>query len=149
MNNLWDSELSLPFPFELAIQDTPRSQQTKNNRAREEWERKVGQLAGTHASELQEAYQIDDRPLAATIFYFPVAPMDGDVDNIVKPILDGMEKVIYPSDRLIERVVAQKFEPGVAVTFKSLTPTLEAALEMERPVVYIRLEDDLAWREVP
>lgn len=149
MNDLWNSELSLPFPFELTIQDTPRSLQTKNSRAREEWERKVGRLAGERAHEAQESYQIDERPLAATIYYFPIAPMEGDVDNIVKPIIDGMEKVIYPSDRLIERIVAQKFEPGVAWTFKSLTPTLEAALEMERPVVYIRLDDDLAWREVP
>ena len=149
MSDLWNSELSLPFPFEFMIQDTPRSLQTKNNKAREAWEKKVGELAGAHANELQEAYQIDSRPLAATIFYFPVAPMDGDVDNIIKPILDGMDKVIYPTDRLIERVVVQKFEPGVQWIFKSLTPILEAALEMERPSVYIRLDDDLAWREVP
>ena len=75
--------------------------------------------------------------------------MHGDVDNIVKPILDGMDTIVYPSDQRIERVVVQKFEPGVEVIFRSLTPTLQQALETDRPAIYIRIDDDLSWRHVP
>ncbi len=75
--------------------------------------------------------------------------MQGDVDNIVKLIIDGMDKIVYPSDRLIERVIVQKFEPGIEVVFHSLTPTLEQALETDPPVIYIRIDDDLSWRQVP
>jgi crossover junction endodeoxyribonuclease RusA len=61
---------------------------------------------------LRDFFFIDDRPLAATIFYFPPTELQGDVDSIVKLIVDGMVAVIYPTDRLLERIIVQKFEPG-------------------------------------
>ncbi len=38
--------------------------------------------------------------------------MQGDVDNIVKPILDALSKHIYNDDGQVERIWVQKFEPG-------------------------------------
>ena len=108
----------------------------------------VGEIAGTHVKALKDFYFIDQRPLAATIFYFPPTTMSGDVDNIVKLIVDGMVAVIYPDDRLLERIIVQKFEPGVEAVFHSLTPTLETAVETDPPVIYIRIDDDLSWREL-
>ena len=84
----------------------------------------------------------------ATIFYFPPTTMQGDIDNIVKPILDGMIAVAYPDDKFIEKVVVQKFEPGVAWTFPSPSATLATAIDAEKPSLYIRLDDDLRWRQV-
>lgn len=75
--------------------------------------------------------------------------MEGDVDNIVKLILDGMLLVIYPNDRVVERVVVQKFEPGIEAVFQSLTPTLEQAIGMEPPVIHVRIDDDLSWKQAP
>ena len=75
--------------------------------------------------------------------------MSGDVDNIVKLIVDGMATIIYPDDRLLERIIVQKFEPGVESVFHSLTPTLEKAIETDPPVIYIRIDDDLGWRQLP
>ena len=102
-----------------------------------------------HVNAISDFFILDQRPLAATIFYFPVAEMDGDVDNIVKLIIDGMLFVIYPDDRLIERITVQKFEPGVEVVFQSLTPTLAQAIGTEPPIIYVRIDDDLSWRQVP
>ena len=59
-----------------------------------------------------------------------------------------MTKIIYPDDRLLERITIQKFEPGIVSIFRSLTPTLEQATETKPPVLYIRIDDDLSWREV-
>lgn len=98
---------------------------------------------------MRDFHYIDYRPLAATIFYFPPGEMQGDVDNIVKRIIDGMATVLYPDDRLVERIVVQKFEPGTEVAFGTLTPTLEAAAETDPPAVYVRIDDDLDWRQVP
>lgn len=67
----------------------------------------------------------------------------------MKLILDGMLLVTYPNDRVIERVVVQKFEPGVEAVFQSLTPTLERAIGTEPPVICVRIDDDLSWRQVP
>ncbi len=81
-----------------------------------------------------------------TILYFAAAEIEGDIDNIVKPILDAMMSVAYLDDRLVERIVAQKFEPAIERNFTNLTPQLAAALDAEAPVVYVRIDDDLAWR---
>jgi crossover junction endodeoxyribonuclease RusA len=141
-------DLNLPFPIEFLIRDTPRSHQSANSKGKERWKRKVGEIAGMHARKLKDFFFIDERPLAATIFYFPPAPMKGDVDNIVKLIVDAMVAVLYPDDRFIERIVVQKFEPGSEYVFNSLTPTLEQAVETDPPVIYIRIDDDLSWRQV-
>ncbi|MEA2727846.1 MAG: hypothetical protein QOF70_2321 [Acetobacteraceae bacterium] len=142
-----DLDISLPFPIEFLIRDTPRSHQGKNTHGKELWKRKVGEIASAHVKTLRDFVFIDHRPLAATIFYFPPTEMDGDVDNIVKLILDGMIAIIYPNDRLLERVIVQKFEPGVVSIFNSLTSTLEEAAGAIRPVIYIRIDDDLSWSE--
>lgn len=144
-----DADISLPFPIEFVIRDTPRSSQGSNASGKEEWKRKVGDAAKAREDALKEFYLTDYRPLAVTIFYFPPDKMQGDVDNIVKLIIDGMTPIIYPNDRVIERVIVQKFEPEVEIVVHSLTDTLEQALEMIRPVIYIRIDDDLGWRQVP
>ncbi len=157
MSERLDPDISLPFPIEFVIRDTPRSHQSKNAKGKELWKQRVGEVARTHVDAISDFYidaisdfyTLDHRPLAATIFYFPPIEMEGDVDNIVKLIIDGMLFVIYPDDRLIERVIVQKFEPGVEAVFRSLTPTLEQAIGTEPPVIYIRIDDDLSWRQVP
>jgi len=94
----FDPDISLPFPIELPpVRDTPLSLQSKNGKAREAWKRKIGEIANAHVKTLRDFYYLDNRPLAVTIFYFPPAEMVGDVDNIVKLILDGMDKIVYPS----------------------------------------------------
>jgi Holliday junction resolvase RusA-like endonuclease len=144
-----DPDISLPFPVEFVIRDTPRSHQSPNSKGKELWKRKVCDVADAHVKTLRDFFFIDHRPLAATIFYFPPARMDGDVDNIVKLIVDGMVSAIYPNDRVLERIIVQKFEPEVEAIFQSLTPTLEQAVETDPPVIYIRIDDDLSWRQVP
>jgi crossover junction endodeoxyribonuclease RusA len=120
-----------------------------SNKGKALWKQTVGEIARAHVKTLDDFFFLDDRPLAATIFYFPPTEMEADVDNIVKLIVDGMDKIVYPSDRVIDRVIVQKFEPGVEVVFHSLTPTLAQALETDPPVIYIRIDDDLSWRQVP
>jgi crossover junction endodeoxyribonuclease RusA len=142
------AEEGLSYPFELLIKDTPVSVQTKRPGAKERWKAKVGQLARGHINELVEWYYLIERPLAVTIYYFPPDVMDGDIDNIVKCLLDGMVHIVYPDDRAIERVTVQKFEPGVTWSFGTMTPTLEKAIEAEPPVIYIRIDGDLHWRDV-
>ena len=82
------------------------------------------------------------RPLVITLFYFPDAEMQGDIDNIVKPILDALERHVYINDRQIHRLVVQKFEPGNVFPFLSPTAVLKEALNRTKPLLYIRVSDD-------
>lgn len=68
--------------------------------------------------------------------------MAGDVDNLIKPILDALGRHIYVDDRQIHRVVAQKFEPDDIFPFRAPSPTLEAALLAQKPILYVRLSDN-------
>ena len=142
-----DRMYRLPFPLEVVIGQTPLSAQARSQ-AREDWKRLVGDLAKKKIEEQRELYYLDQRPLAVTVYYFSPSQNTPDVDNIVKPILDGMKSIAYFDDSCVERIVAQKFEPGISWLFHSPSPSLQAAIDMEKPAVYIRLEDNLMWREV-
>ena len=80
--------------------------------------------------------------MAVTLFYFPDEAMQGDVDNIVKLVLDAMCRHIYMDDSQVERVLVQKFEPGNVFGFSSPSAVLEKALGRLEPVLYVRLSDD-------
>ncbi|MBQ1497876.1 MAG: RusA family crossover junction endodeoxyribonuclease [Sphingomonas sp.] len=134
-----------PYPLEVIIQATPKSLQAKHLAA---WKERVAQAGLARRQETCELPFLDERKLAATIFYFPSDPMVGDVDNIVKPILDSLKGVAYLDDQVIERVTVQKFEPDGGWEFLNPSDRLTAALDMEPPVVYIRIGDDLSWRRV-
>jgi len=99
---------------------------------------------------------LDNRPLAVTIYVFLNAPMLADIDNIAKPILDSLKRIIYRDDRIIERLIVQKFEPGTNPQFsvpterlaRVLDEQLTSRLEQNDPVVYIRIDDNLSWRRI-
>jgi len=68
--------------------------------------------------------------------------MPGDIDNIVKPVLDALCRHIYMDDHQIYRVVIQKFEPGEIFRFTSPSAALADAVGRPRPILYVRLSDD-------
>jgi crossover junction endodeoxyribonuclease RusA len=68
--------------------------------------------------------------------------MEGDIDNIVKLVLDAMSHHIYMDDAQVERVVVQKFEPGRVFGFSSPSEVLASAMFATKPVLYIRLSDN-------
>jgi crossover junction endodeoxyribonuclease RusA len=80
--------------------------------------------------------------MSATLFYFPAVEMAGDIDNIVKPVLDALGKHIYVDDRQVHRVLVQKFEPGNVFGFGAPSPVLQDALGRAKPILYVRLSDD-------
>jgi crossover junction endodeoxyribonuclease RusA len=79
-----EPDISLPFPVEFLIRDTPRSHQLKNVAAKEKWKLTVASAAQVQVNTLRDLYYPDDRVLSATVFWFAPIPMEGDVDNIVK-----------------------------------------------------------------
>lgn len=136
------------YPLEVVLQGTPISHQSKNPINRNAWKQRVNEAALKRRKETYELGFLDVRPLAVTIFYFPGNPMEGDIDNIVKPIMDAMIGVAYIDDKAVERVAVQKFEPECVREFLSPTAQLTIALDTAPPVVYIQVNDDLSWRMV-
>jgi hypothetical protein len=131
--------LEIAFPIEFVVDGTPVSSQAKSPEARKEWKDRVKAASRTT---LPEGHWASKDRIAVTLFYFPAEPRQGDVDNIVKLVLDALCKHVYIDDAQVERVVVQKFEPGNVFPFSSPSSGLEMALRRAKPVLYVRLSND-------
>lgn len=131
--------MEIDFPIEFLVQGTPVSSQAKRPASKTGWKRRVRSasskvIPNTH-------FASNDR-IAVTLFYFPDLAMQGDIDNIVKPILDALSQHIYMDDNQIERLVVQKFEPGNIFSFSRPSATFGRALGAIKPVLYVRISND-------
>jgi crossover junction endodeoxyribonuclease RusA len=131
--------LEINFPVEFFVAGTPVSVQGKRAESRTAW--KVLVREASYAA-LPEGHFSTIGPVSVTLFYFPEAEMRGDIDNIVKPILDALSNHIYSDDKQVERVWVQKFEPGRIFQFSNPTRILAQAIEGEKPLLFVRLTDD-------
>jgi crossover junction endodeoxyribonuclease RusA len=131
--------MEIVFPIEFLVRGTPVSLSSQNANAREQWKNRVKSAS---SSSLPSPHFASSERLAVTIYYFPAEPMQGDVDNIVKLILDGMGRHVFIDDRQIERVVVQKFEPGNIFSFSKLTSSMIEAISGDKPILYIRVSND-------
>jgi hypothetical protein len=129
----------IEFPIEFVVKGTPVSLQAKLARSREEWKQRVKDAS---LAVIPNPHFASDERVAVTLYYLPEEPMQGDIDNIVKPILDALRRHIYIDDRQVERVVVQKFEPGNVFPFAEPSKTFTEALNGDRPLLYVRVSND-------
>jgi hypothetical protein len=131
--------MEIEFPIEFIVLGTPVSLQAARAATKSEWKERV-----KHASTavIPQPHFASQNRMAITIYNLPAEPMQGDVDNIVKLIVDALTQHIYVDDRQIERVVVQKFEPGNLFTFAEPSEVLSRALETAKPLVYIHISND-------
>jgi crossover junction endodeoxyribonuclease RusA len=131
--------VEIKFPIEFVVEGTPVSLQRKRRSSVDQWK---AQIIDASRAVLPQGHFATSAALAITLFYFPANPMEGDLDNIVKPILDALDRHIYMNDRQIHRILVQKFELEQSFEFGSPSPTLQDALNKPRPMLYIRIADD-------
>ncbi len=131
--------MELEFPIEFFVSGTPVSFQATRAESKSEWKTRVKNAS---SERLPEGHWASEERMAVTLLYFPDGPMHGDVDNIIKLVLDALNQHIYMDDSQIERIVAQKFEPENVFEFGSPSATLESALNYQKPVLYIRVSND-------
>jgi crossover junction endodeoxyribonuclease RusA len=130
--------MEIEFPIEFLVFGTPVSAQSQNPTSRAAWKDRV--LTAAQQVVPQPHFASQSR-LAATLYYFPNGPRPGDVDNMVKLVLDALCHHVYVDDAQIERVVVQKFEPGNIFPFSGPSARLLGAITGAKPVLYVRLSD--------
>ncbi len=64
-----------------------------------------------------------------------------DVDNLSKPILDVMQKIVYDDDRQIVQAEFTHAKIGAAYSIVGVRPLLVTVLQAGNPFVYVRIED--------
>jgi crossover junction endodeoxyribonuclease RusA len=97
--------LQLDFPIEVLVEGTPVSSQAQRAASRAEWRERVREASRLA---LPDAAWATKAQVAVTLFYFPAAAMEGDIDNIVKPVLDALAPHIYLDDSQVDRILVQK-----------------------------------------
>lgn len=131
--------LELFFPIEFNVRGTPVSLQASQRRSKEQWKEKV---KAASLSALPDQHFATGAPIAVTLFYFAASRVTGDIDNIVKLVLDAMARHIYLDDAQVERVVVQKFEPGNVYPFREPNDVLAEAMAAPKPILYVKLSDN-------
>lgn len=134
-----DNPLVPTFPLEFLVMGTPVSAQSASARSKQEW---IERVRSSSAHLRPEGGWVSQDRISAILYYFPASTMRGDLDNIVKLVLDALKAHIYLDDRQVERLVVQKFEPGNVFAFSSPSGILAAAMAEEDSVLYVRLSDD-------
>jgi hypothetical protein len=131
--------MEIEFPIEFLVYGTPVSLQRKRRAAVTEWQDRIKKAT---AAAIPTPHYASEGRIAVTLYYLPREPMEGDIDNIVKPILDALSRHIYIDDKQVERVVVQKFEPGNIFNFARPTTTFVKALTHAKPVLFVRVSND-------
>lgn len=131
--------MEIEFPIEFVVSGTPVSLQAKRAASKNQWKERVRNAS---SEVLPEAHFASEERLSVTILHFPDGQMQGDIDNIVKPILDALSQYIYIDDRQVDRVLVQKFEVGRVFEFEEPTTKFASAIGGMRPLTYIRVSDN-------
>ena len=126
------------LPFEFNVPGIPVSLQG-SSASRDAWKNKIRQAA---RAVLPEGAWALDVHLEVTIFFLSGDAMTGDLDNRIKPILDALTGPLYLDDKLVDRLVVQRFAPSETCQIVSPSPILISAIWAGEPIVYIRVEDD-------
>jgi len=59
------------------------------------------------------------------------------VDNIIKPILDALETVVYVNDEQVHKVISEKFDLRNVARIQNPSAVLAAALEKYTELLHI------------
>jgi hypothetical protein len=126
------------LPFEFNVPGIPVSLQG-SVASRDAWKSKIRQAARAHLPEGAWSLEI---PVEVTILFLSGDAMSGDLDNRIKPILDALSGPVLLDDRLVDRLVVQRFAPSESCQILSPSPVLISAIWAGEPIVYIRVDDD-------
>lgn len=122
--------------FEFVIEGPAVSLRAKktNTKRYQKWIRKVRVAAREGWPE--SVAPIDSENITVAIVnYYTLAPPD--VDNIIKPILDGLETVVYSNDQQVHRVISEKLDRSNVARLGDPSPVVVTALENYTEVLHI------------
>lgn len=128
--------------FEFIVEGPPVSLNAKKNNPKryQRWIRTVRSAA-------QARWSADKKPVTSEaiivniVNYYTESPPD--VDNIIKPILDGLEHVVCLNDRQVYKVSSERFDLIYKARIENPSPMLAVALEQYTELVHITV----VWEE--
>ena len=138
-------------PIDVIVPGVPVSEQTKTRRRRDKWKDWV-------ATRARDAISPEDRleweEVEVFIIWFSFEWEEGDVDNIAKPILDGLSGPAYPDDEWVTQVTLRRTELGrsrieVVDPPAALAAHIDYAVRNSEDFVFVRVRPGVDHRRLP
>jgi crossover junction endodeoxyribonuclease RusA len=122
-------------PFDFVIEGPPVSHQTRNKARLRAWKQAVRTAAEQYwpAGDLPSN---QDLSIVVTNFYELAAP---DVDNIVKPIQDALNGLVYTDDSQITDCHTRKRKITGSFKVKGLSRALADGFVMNKDFVHVKI----------
>ena len=122
--------------FEFVIEGPAVSLRAKKSKAKryQKWIKEVRATAREQWPETMLPIESKTITVAITNYYTLAPP---DVDNIIKPILDGLETVVYSNDQQVRRVISEKLDRSNFDRIEDFGALLTTALENYSEVLHI------------
>src|SRR2546427_75633 len=107
----------------------------KNPKRYREWKQQVYRAAAASWPKATPPIHGEDVAVAVTNYYTLAPP---DIDNILKPILDSMEHLVYYNDNQVYRVTSVKH--NLAEPVRDPSPAVAAGLALYSELVHVLVD---------
>jgi crossover junction endodeoxyribonuclease RusA len=124
------------LPFEFTIKGPPVSSQTRNRQRLQAWKADVRQAA---LARVQHDAQpvVDPVRISMTYYYEGDTP---DVDNIIKPIQDALNGVVFVDDQQLAETKSRKRPLDGSYQIKGASAVLLSAFSEAKEFLHVRVE---------
>lgn len=128
------------LPFEFIVEGPPVSLNARGQR-KQKWKAKVSSAAKSAMQldpKTQKSYEPVDIKVQLVIvnYYIQASP---DVDNIIKPIQDALEGIVYHNDNQVFDTRCIKVQIDGNFRIKNPSPLLISGLQSQRDFLHIRV----------
>lgn len=122
-------------PFDICVHGIPISAQTKHRAQLQAWRERV-RSACRELWPVERAALTGHVRLSVTYYGEDKGP---DLDNLVKPIQDALQQIVYLNDRQVIGVLAQFEDIDERFATRYMSPVLAAAFVKGDPFVHIEV----------
>ncbi|WP_434588777.1 RusA family crossover junction endodeoxyribonuclease [Pseudomonas sp. R4-83] len=125
------------LPFEFTIKGPPVSHQTKNRQRLQDWKAEVRRAATELWEVGEDAVDVPVR-FSTTYYYEGDTP---DVDNIIKPLQDALNGLVYVDDAQCQETKSRKRPLNGSYQIKGASGVLLKAFSDGQEFLHIRVEE--------
>lgn len=126
------------FPFEFTVDGPPISHQTRNPARLRAWQQTV-RAAASHRW-LTGTLPVTDRLQFMVTYYHDGVSVRIDNDNLVKPIQDALNGLIYEDDRQITDTIVRKTDLNGSFRVRGMSLVLAEGFCRGNEFLYVRIE---------
>ena len=127
------------LPFEFVVMGDPVSYQSNNRNRLKQWQDTV--RAAAEAAWPAGKPPVQTHCLMLVVYYFGQRPILLDNDNLIKPIQDALNGLVYQDDQLVTDTIIRRTSVTQTFLITNDSEILMEAIRRLEGFVYVRVED--------